>query len=319
MIFFVTKDPGITASTQWDNPDGTPGTIVVAYDLLLMDISRFTTNLEVSKHGKAFVLVEDNDTGEFNVVGLPRDEQFHSAEAIRKALTFVPPDAAVADSAAQLPPADSLQVPALTAATQAWMTRGQPHEPLPFSVDGENWWAGFRLFQQGPNRFWIGVVVPEQDFSAGIRRQQVLLLGLVIGVLLIGMIRAVTLSRRFSAPIESLVRQSERISRGNLEPQTTIVSDVEEIRRLAEAHENMREGLQSVIKLEKLERDLDIAREIQLGLLPQQSPQTPEFEIAGWNRPADKTGGDYYDWLVLPNGKTLFTLADVAGHGIGPG
>ncbi|TWU06576.1 Phosphoserine phosphatase RsbU [Symmachiella macrocystis] len=318
VIFYVTKDPGITASTQWVGPSESPLTTVVAYDLLLMDISRFTTNLNVSKHGKAFVMVEDNETGELNVVGLPRDAGFQSAEAIRDTLTFVPPDAAVADTAAQLPPADSLHIPALTAATQAWKTHGQPDDPLPFSVDGENWWAGFRLFQQGPNRFWIGVVVPEQDFSAGIRRQQILLIGLVIGVLLIGMIRAVTLSRRFSTPIVALVRQSERISRGDLEPQTPIVSEVEEIRRLAEAHDNMREGLKSVIKLEKLERDLDIAREIQLGLLPQQSPQTPEFEIAGWNRPADKTGGDYYDWLVLPNGKTLFTLADVAGHGIGP-
>jgi phosphoserine phosphatase len=80
----------------------------------------------------------------------------------------------------------------------------------------------------------------------------------------------------------------------------------------------MRHGLKAVIKLEKLERDLDIARDIQLGLLPKESPGIPGFEVAGWNRPADKTGGDYFDWFTLPDGRTLFTLADVTGHGIGP-
>jgi serine phosphatase RsbU (regulator of sigma subunit) len=42
------------------------------------------------------------------------------------------------------------------------------------------------------------------------------------------------------------------------------------------------------------------------------------FEIAGWNRPADQTGADYYDWQVLPNGTVVAELADVTGHGIGP-
>ena len=44
----------------------------------------------------------------------------------------------------------------------------------------------------------------------------------------------------------------------------------------------------------------------------------PGFDIAGWNRPADRTGGDFFDWLRLPNGDIAFGLADVTGHGIGP-
>jgi len=71
-------------------------------------------------------------------------------------------------------------------------------------------------------------------------------------------------------------------------------------------------------QLEKVERDLDLAREIQRGLLPGESPDTPGFEIVGWSKPADQTGGDYFDWMKLPDGGTLITLADVTGHGIGP-
>lgn len=71
-------------------------------------------------------------------------------------------------------------------------------------------------------------------------------------------------------------------------------------------------------QLESVEHDLSLARSIQQSLLPTVEPQIEGFEIAGWNRPADQTGGDYYDWQVLPNGTVVAHLADVTGHGIGP-
>jgi len=67
-----------------------------------------------------------------------------------------------------------------------------------------------------------------------------------------------------------------------------------------------------------LEHDLSVARSIQQSLLPSTTPEIAGFQIAGWNQPADQTGGDYYDWQVLPNGKVVVALADVTGHGIGP-
>ncbi len=69
---------------------------------------------------------------------------------------------------------------------------------------------------------------------------------------------------------------------------------------------------------QRLERDLEIARQIQQGLLPSSSPKIQNYEIGGWSKPAEQTGGDYYDWLELPNGQIGITLADVSGHGIGP-
>jgi serine phosphatase RsbU (regulator of sigma subunit) len=67
-----------------------------------------------------------------------------------------------------------------------------------------------------------------------------------------------------------------------------------------------------------MQKDLAVAREIQLGLLPRRPPALPGFEITGMNRPADQTGGDYYDWQQLPDGRLAVILADVSGHGIGP-
>lgn len=71
-------------------------------------------------------------------------------------------------------------------------------------------------------------------------------------------------------------------------------------------------------QVDRLEHDLAVARSIQQSLLPATMPQIAGFEIAGWNQPADQTGGDYYDWQLLPDGKVVVALADVTGHGIGP-
>lgn len=68
----------------------------------------------------------------------------------------------------------------------------------------------------------------------------------------------------------------------------------------------------------EIEREIEVARIIQQGLMPQQPPDMKTYEIAGWNRPAAQTGGDFYDWQRLPNGALAITLADVTGHGLGP-
>ena len=69
---------------------------------------------------------------------------------------------------------------------------------------------------------------------------------------------------------------------------------------------------------ERIDRELEIARGIQRALLPEATPRVAGFEICGWNEPADRTGGDYYDWLALPDGRVLVAIADVTGHGVGP-
>ena len=68
----------------------------------------------------------------------------------------------------------------------------------------------------------------------------------------------------------------------------------------------------------QMEHDLGIARSIQQSLLPKVRPRIEGYEIAGWNRSADATGGDYFDWKELADGGLVITLADVTGHGIGP-
>jgi phosphoserine phosphatase len=69
---------------------------------------------------------------------------------------------------------------------------------------------------------------------------------------------------------------------------------------------------------QKIQRDLNIARSIQQGLLPREQPLAAGFDIAGWNKPADETGGDFFDFFSLDDDHLSVTLADATGHGIGP-
>jgi len=76
--------------------------------------------------------------------------------------------------------------------------------------------------------------------------------------------------------------------------------------------------LDQLVAKQKLEQDLAIARSIQQQLLPTDPPRVQGFDIAGWNKPADETGGDAFDFMPLGDGRLAVTVADATGHGIGP-
>jgi phosphoserine phosphatase RsbU/P len=67
---------------------------------------------------------------------------------------------------------------------------------------------------------------------------------------------------------------------------------------------------------ERLHRDVELAREIQTSLLPRQSPGVVGYDIAGCSVPAEMVGGDYFDFIALPDDRLGICLGDVSGKGI---
>ena len=67
---------------------------------------------------------------------------------------------------------------------------------------------------------------------------------------------------------------------------------------------------------ERLNREVEIAREVQERLFPQSAPELEGFDCAGGCRPALGVGGDYYDFLKLPGDRLGIVVGDVAGKGI---
>jgi serine phosphatase RsbU (regulator of sigma subunit) len=68
--------------------------------------------------------------------------------------------------------------------------------------------------------------------------------------------------------------------------------------------------------LEKIIAALNLAQEVQQNLLPQRPPQLESIDVAGRSLYCDETGGDYYDYIELPNRSLGIVVGDVSGHGV---
>jgi serine phosphatase RsbU (regulator of sigma subunit) len=310
--FFTTKDPGITASITYDAPgNGAVQEHVIGFDILLNDITVFTSGLRPSPNGFALVFT---DAGES--IGLPRAGLFTGRGDRDDALLKEPGE---------------IGVPVVRDSTRAYFE--QPEDlrgAYEFTSGGRPWWAGARSFPLGPDRVLLMAVgVPESDLLGHLARMRFGIMAITLAVLAGAIWRAARLAKAYSEPIETLVAESERITRGDLDPGRPIASSVSEVHRLAEAHERMRVGLKALMKLE---RDLQLARQIQERTFPDRLPDLAGFQLDAWSEPADETGGDTYDVVgyqsavagtpivlsVKTADRALLLMADATGHGIGP-
>jgi serine phosphatase RsbU (regulator of sigma subunit) len=71
-----------------------------------------------------------------------------------------------------------------------------------------------------------------------------------------------------------------------------------------------------VVKQARLQKEIDIARDVQRNFLPKSTPDVEGYGFWAYYLAAGKVGGDFYDFLRLPNGKQAVLLGDVSGKGI---
>ena len=145
------------------------------------------------------------------------------------------------------------------------------------------------------------------------------LLYLTAFLLIVTLALAMILSRMFSTGIIDPVRRMEaamaRIEKGDLAATVTVDSN-DELGTLAENFNQMIEGLKDRYRMQ---RSLDLAKEVQQNLLPEKDPQFPGLDIAGISIYCDETGGDYFDFFdnVGANENNYgVVIGDVSDHGI---
>ncbi|MCA9176615.1 MAG: SpoIIE family protein phosphatase [Planctomycetales bacterium] len=73
---------------------------------------------------------------------------------------------------------------------------------------------------------------------------------------------------------------------------------------------------EAAMKQQVMDRDLELAHEVQRSFLPNSRPQFPDYEFYDYYEPANKVGGDYYDYIPLTDGRLAVIVADVVGHGV---
>lgn len=77
----------------------------------------------------------------------------------------------------------------------------------------------------------------------------------------------------------------------------------------AQLHENF-------MRQKAVERDLQLAHEVQKGFLPERPANIPGYSFFHYYEPANEVGGDYFDYITLPDGRVAMIVADVVGHGV---
>ena len=74
--------------------------------------------------------------------------------------------------------------------------------------------------------------------------------------------------------------------------------------------------IRNELERERLSQELEIARQLQLRLLPEKNPSVEGYTIQGFCLPAKEVGGDYYDFIELADNKLGIVIGDVAGKGL---
>ena len=131
------------------------------------------------------------------------------------------------------------------------------------------------------------------------------------------------LSARFVKPINELSDGVREIASGNLDKKLDIHTG-DEIEHLSTSFNAMTAELKTYMtnltkvtaERERLATELDVAKDIQNGMLPKDFPARADFELLATMTPAKEVGGDFYDFYFLDETHLAITVADVSGKGI---
>lgn len=161
-IYNTTQEVGMTASTRWNKGNKT---YILAYDLTLNDLSKFTSNYDVSQNGFLFIMDENLD-----MIGLPNHRNIEGKDL--KGYLLLPPE--------------ELNVPLLKESFNAWEDNELVAKAFNFESSEGSVWVRIIPYEISKGQYiYLGVVVPEKDLIAGLNRtKKILLIGYVVIILL---------------------------------------------------------------------------------------------------------------------------------------
>jgi HAMP domain-containing protein len=139
----------------------------------------------------------------------------------------------------------------------------------------------------------------------------------LVEVLTVGMV--VSMSRSVLRALSALRQGTARLRSGNFRYRIPVEAD-DELWDVAHSFNDMAGDLDKArdleIENERIEGELELARQIQDRLLPVELPTIPRCELAGRSLPARQVGGDYFDALHLSGDRVALVIADVSGKGV---
>ncbi len=174
------------------------------------------------------------------------------------------------------------------------------------------------------NNWTFMVVWPVQKFLQDQRDTRKLFLILALGGYGVILVIILLISFRVAKPLKELVFAAKKLGGGNFDVDISKVSGRDEVAEFATAFSNMLSTLKAHIEKEKdmkrIERELDLARNIQLSMLPgaerDENSEDDRHELAPFLLPAKEVGGDFYDFFKIDNDHLCVVVGDVSGKGV---
>ena len=143
--------------------------------------------------------------------------------------------------------------------------------------------------------------------------------GLFLVVELISLVIGISLSRTITTAVHELYTGTQRVMEGDFSHRIP-VRGKDQLAELGVSFNTMTANLERLIVVakekERLQSELEIAREVQNQLFPKEAPGLPTLQVTGVCNPARMVSGDYYDFMCLPDATLAFAIGDVAGKGI---
>jgi phosphoserine phosphatase RsbU/P len=148
-------------------------------------------------------------------------------------------------------------------------------------------------------------------------------LQIVVGFFLVAeavsLVIGILLTKSITNAVYNLYRGTQFVKRGDFSHRIMVKAD-DQLGALAESFNQMTEYVQTLVKervqKERLERELEIAKEVQEQLFPRKAPQLGRMDLAGLCLPARIVSGDYYDFLQIDGNRLGLALGDICGKGI---
>jgi len=140
-----------------------------------------------------------------------------------------------------------------------------------------------------------------------------------LGLAAIALFGVLPLSRRMTQNLSDLTRGAERLAAGHLDTQVPVRSR-DELGQLTLVFNRMateiRAGQERLVEQERLRKELELCRRIQVELLPRKPLYYPFAEVQGLSLPAHELGGDFFNYFGLPGGEIALIMGDVSGKGV---
>ena len=172
----------------------------------------------------------------------------------------------------------------------------------------------------------VATVVPSFNIDVIALAVGVILMFLIALGLLVSFLVSRFVIRRATKPLKQLALSADEVAKGNFNTQLPVIKHHDEVGLLRDSFDDMQQSLTKYVEELKhttaskaaMENELQVAHDIQMGMLPKIFPPYPErddIDIFGSLTPAKEVGGDLFDFYIRDN-KMCFCIGDVSGKGV---